>query len=64
MGTYTWIVHDADGHDLQTTDLFPTREAAEAWLEREWSTLADASGDSVSLVENGEIVYRMSLQPE
>jgi hypothetical protein len=64
MSTYVWIVHDAQGRDLRTTDLFPTREAAEEWLGREWQSLADESGDSVSLVENGEVVYQMSLRSE
>ena len=64
MSTYAWIVHDANGRDLRTTELFPSREAAEAWLGREWESLAEDAGDSVSLVENGEIVYRMSLQSE
>jgi hypothetical protein len=64
MSTFTWIVHDAQGRDLRTTELFPTRQAAEEWLGREWGSLADESGDSVSLVENGEVVYQMSLRSE
>lgn len=64
MSTYAWIVHDADGRDLTTSELFSSRDAAEAWLGREWSALAGESGDSVSLVENGEVVYQMSLRPE
>ena len=64
MTPFAWIVHDADGRDLRTTETFPTREEAEAWLGTEWRALADSSGDAVSLVEDGEVVYRMSLQPE
>jgi hypothetical protein len=64
MSPYTWIVHDAGGADLQTTQPFPSKEEAEAWLGAEWRALAESSGDSVSLVEDGEVVYRMSLQPE
>jgi hypothetical protein len=64
MSPFAWIVHDAGGNDLSTTESFPTKDEAEAWLGAEWSGLAEASGDSVSLVEDGEVVYRMSLQPE
>lgn len=64
MSPFSWIVHDAAGRDLQTTEAFATKDDAEAWLGAEWQALADASGDAVSLVEDGEVVYRMSLQPE
>jgi hypothetical protein len=64
VSTYAWIVHDAHGRDLRTSELFSTREAAEEWLGREWSGLADESGDSVTLIENGEVVYQMSLRSE
>lgn len=64
MPDYAWMVHDEDGRDLRTTESFSSREDAEEWLGREWSALAAAGGDSVSLVSEGEVVYRMSLQPE
>jgi hypothetical protein len=64
MSPFVWIVHDAGGQELRTTEPFATREDAEAWLGTQWKALAEASGDSVSLVEEGDVVYRMSLQPE
>ena len=64
MSPFEWVVHDAGGRDLRTTEPFASREEAEAWLGAEWAGLAEASGDSVSLMEDGEVVYRMSLQPE
>ena len=64
MPAYSWIVHHEDGRDLRTTQDFDSQEDAEAWLGREWSALAAAGGDSVSLTAGDELVYRMSLQPE
>jgi len=64
MSPFTWVVHDAEGRDLRTTEPFPTRDDAEAWLGAEWRALAESAGDSVSLIEDGDVVYRMSLQPE
>jgi hypothetical protein len=64
MSPFVWIVHDAGGRDLRTTGPFPSKEDAEAWMGAEWKALVDESGDAVSLVEDGEVVYRMSLKPE
>jgi hypothetical protein len=64
MGEYCWIVHDEEGRDLRTTESLASQEEAEAWLGREWGELAAAGGDAVSLMRDGELVYRMSLQPE
>jgi hypothetical protein len=64
MATHWWVVHDEDGRDLRTTEKFDSEEAAEEWLGREWGALAAAGGDSVSLMADGELVYRMSLKPE
>jgi hypothetical protein len=64
MTPFAWIVHDADGRDLRTTEPFATREEAEAWLGAEWRTLTEESGHSVSLVQDRKIVYRMSLRAE
>jgi hypothetical protein len=64
MTTYAWVVHDAEGRDLSTSEEFSSRDEAEAWLGSEWAGLAEAGGDAVSLMSGGELVYRMSLQPE
>jgi hypothetical protein len=64
MAAFAWVVHDELGDDLRTTETFSSKEDAETWLGREWSALAAAGGDSVSLMSDDELVYRMSLQPE
>jgi hypothetical protein len=64
MPAYSWVVHDEDGRDLKTTETFASQADAEAWLGSEWSALAAAGGDSVSLMSDDELVYDMSLQPE
>jgi hypothetical protein len=64
MAAYSWIVHDVDGRDLKTSAKFESQEDAEGWLGKEWAALAVSGGDSVSLMADDELVYRMSLQPE
>jgi hypothetical protein len=61
---YSWIVHDEAERDLKTTETFSSQAEAEEWLGREWGALAATGGDSVSLMEGDDLVYRMSLQPE
>ena len=59
---FTWILHDAAGADLRTTEAFDTKEAAEAWMGSEWSTLLDEGAETVSLMEGDERHYRMGLR--
>ncbi|MDP9068313.1 MAG: hypothetical protein M3N53_08220 [Actinomycetota bacterium] len=64
MPDLRWVLLDASGAEIRATDRFATREEAEAWMAREWSTLPDEGAQSVSLVEGDETVYEMGLGEE
>jgi hypothetical protein len=64
VSTYTWVLHDLSGDDMRSTDGFDSKEAAEAWMGQEWSTLIDEGAESVSLVKDDKLLYRMGLRPE
>jgi hypothetical protein len=61
MPDFTWTLQDGDGKDLRTSDAFPTKEEAEAWMGAEWSALRAEGGEYVLLREGDDIVYRMGL---
>jgi hypothetical protein len=61
---FRWTLHDSSGADLRSSETFASKEDAEAWLGREWSSLADEGAESVSLREGGDVLYRMSLLEE
>lgn len=63
MGDWTWILLDANAHELRSTEAFDSQQAAEQWLAENWSNLADEGAESVSLRENDDETYRMSLAP-
>jgi hypothetical protein len=62
MSEFLWILHDEAGADLRQTDAFSSKAEAEAWMGTEWSALLDEGADSVTLVTDGEVLYKMSLQ--
>ena len=62
MTAFSWVLHDASGADLRNSEPFGSQADAEAWMGAEWSSLRAEGADSVSLMEDGEVVYRMSLQ--
>ena len=64
MSEWCWVLHDADGKDLRTTDGFPTKEAAEAWMGDHWSELLDEGAETVSLKNGDAHEYRMGLKAE
>jgi hypothetical protein len=64
MGSYTWVLHDLAGDDMRATDGFDSKEEAEAWMGKEWSALLDEGAESVSLVKDDKLLYRMGLRPE
>ena len=66
---WTWTYADRDGGELTGTTMvasaFPTQSDAESWLGQTWRELADAGVASVTLLENGNVVYGpMSLSDE
>lgn len=62
MATYVWVLLDASGAELRTTEPFESQKDAEAWMGHEWSSLLDEGGEYVSLRSDGEQVYRMGLR--
>jgi hypothetical protein len=61
MSDFTWTLQDEQGDDLRTTEVFATKEDAEAWMGAEWSSLRAGGGEFVVLKEGDEVVYRMGL---
>jgi hypothetical protein len=59
---FTWVLHDASGKELRTTDPFPSKDLAEAWMGSEWSVLLDEGAEKASLAEDGRILYTMGLR--
>ena len=64
MDTWHWVLLDDAGAELRSTEDFPTRDDAEAWLSGAWTALADEGAASVSMRSGDEVVYEMSLAPE
>ncbi len=62
MPGFTWVLIAADGRELRSTDDFASKEEAEAWMGSEWSVLLEEGAEYVSLRENGDQHYRMSLR--
>jgi hypothetical protein len=65
--SWTWRYESADGASLESAGpatSFPTQADAETWIGEEWRRLLEAGVDSVSLFEDGDLVYGpMSLHP-
>ena len=61
MTELSWILHGPQGEDLRTSESFASKAEAEAWMGAEWASLRDEGAESVSLVEDGNVLYRMSL---
>ncbi|MDQ5874566.1 MAG: hypothetical protein M3526_04185 [Actinomycetota bacterium] len=64
MSAYHWVVHDAAGAEIRTSEPFDSKEQAEAWMGQEWKSLLDAGGESVSLLHDGAVLYQMGLEEE
>jgi hypothetical protein len=62
MPDYLWKLHGPGGEDLRTTEPFPSKEEAEAWMGAEWAALLDEGAETVSLVHGDETLYRMGLR--
>jgi hypothetical protein len=61
--TFTWRYIGSDGEDRGTSDQFPDRESAEAWIGDSWSDLLERGVEEVALEEDGSVAYRMGLRP-
>lgn len=61
MSAYHWVVHDAAGAEIRSSEPFDSKEQAEAWMGQEWKSLLDAGGGSVSLLHDGAVQYQMGL---
>jgi len=62
MAEVRWVLQDAEGAEMRTTQAFYSREDAEAWMGYEWSALLDEGGEFVLLMDGDESVYRMGLR--
>ncbi|MDQ3752446.1 MAG: hypothetical protein M3333_06105 [Actinomycetota bacterium] len=61
MDGWHWVVRDASGGDLFSGEELGSREEAEAWMAREWGSLLERGGESVTLVGDGREQYTMGL---
>lgn len=64
MMAFYWKLHDAGGDDMRSTQAFESRDEAEEWMGEQWAALAGEGAESVSLLSDGEELYRMSLAAE
>jgi hypothetical protein len=64
MDDFAWTLHDESGHDLRSTQTFPSKEDAEAWMGAHWSELRDEGAESVTLRRADESLYQMGLGEE
>jgi hypothetical protein len=64
MDDFAWILHDEAGHDLRSTESFPSKEEAEAWMGAHWSELLDEGAESVTLRQGDGSLYRMGLREQ
>lgn len=59
---FSWMLHDASGQDLRSSEEFETKDAAEAWMGAEWAALLDEGAETVSLMDGSDRLYRMGLR--
>lgn len=59
-----WVLKDATGAEMRASHEFGSKDEAEAWMGAEWSALAAEGADRVVLMDDDDVVYDMSLQPE
>lgn len=65
--SWTWTYQDVDGKPVDdaslTTSEFPSKGDAESFLGEQWQAIADVGVESVTLLEDGDVVYGpMSLR--
>ncbi len=61
--TWTWRYDGADMRDdVPVPGEFTSQADAETWVGETWRELADAGVTSVTLLDDGNVVYPMSLE--
>ena len=60
---FTWKLRGPSGVVIRSSEEFSTQEDAESWMGAEWAALLAEGAESVSLHNDGEDVYVMSLLP-
>jgi hypothetical protein len=64
MSDFYWVLHDEAGSDLRSSERFESKEDAEQWMGREWSSLLEEGAETVTLFEGDKKHYRMGLRSE
>jgi hypothetical protein len=59
---FRWVLHDASGADLRSTEDFDSKDGAEAWMGSEWAALLAEGAETVSLMDGDKRLYRMGLR--
>lgn len=62
MSEHVWVLLDPEGKEMRSTEAFPSKEDAEAWMGAEWAALVEEGAEYVSLRSGGEQVYKMGLK--
>lgn len=62
MAGWHWVLHDARGEDMRSSETFGSKESAEEWMGRVWSELLEEGAETVSLIHDDEHQYRMGLR--
>ena len=61
---FWWVPRDGSDEELASSEVFATQGDAEAWLGGGWEELVGHGAVEVELINDGRVVYRMSLESE
>lgn len=64
VSSYFWVLQDALGKELRSTERFGDQQQAEDWMGREWASLRQEGAEFVVLKRDEDHIYRMSLSEE
>lgn len=62
---WTWRYEKTDGTPVQNAgeqEEFPGQGDAESWIGESWKDLLEKGVEQVSLLDDGKLIYTMSLQ--
>lgn len=62
MSEWTWVLNDANGNAIRSSEHFSSRDDAEGWMTTNWSALLDEGAETVSLMDGDRFIYRMGLR--